>query len=66
MVDLQKLVQDLINLADLTEVQIADELGVSQPTVNRLKNGKVARPAYHVGAALIALHKEKIRRGRAA
>lgn len=71
MVDLQKLVKDLCDLADLTEMQITDELRqrgieVSQPTINRLRNGKVTRPGFHVGAALIALHKDKIKSGRAA
>lgn len=71
MVDLQKLVQDLCELAELTEMQITDELRqrgieVSQPTINRLRNGKVTRPAFHIGSALIALHKDKVKRGRAA
>lgn len=71
MVDLQKLVQDLCELADLTEMQITEELRqrgieVSQPTINRLRNGKVSRPAFHIGAALIALHKDKLKPGRAA
>lgn len=67
MVDLQKLVQELCELADLTEQQITDELRdrgieVSQPTINRLRNGKVGRPAFHIGAGLIALHKDKCKR----
>lgn len=71
MVDLQKLVQDLVDKAELTETEISDTLrarGVecSQPTINRLKNGKIGSTSFTLGTAIVALHKEKMRTGRAA
>lgn len=70
-VDLQKLVQELVDKADLTETEISETLrarGIecSQPTINRLKNGKIGRASFTLGTAIIALHKEKVRSSRAA
>lgn len=66
MTDLQKIVAELCDQADLTEVEIATklaELGIktSQPTINRIKNGTVTRTSFEVGSALVQLHKKHVR-----
>jgi len=57
-----KLIQDIID-SGLSEAQIASEVGVEQPTINRLKNGEHKSTSYETGAALTRLHK-KIKRKR--
>jgi len=48
-----------------TEAAIAEAIGVSQPTVHRVKNGII--PAWDTGSALVELAKnEKAKRRRAA
>lgn len=51
---LQNLVQTLID-SGLSEAEIARRIGVSQPTVNRIKGG--TDPAYTTGKRLEALHR---------
>lgn len=64
MVDLQKLVRELVDDAELSETEIAaklTELGtpVSQPTVNRIKHG--AATSFDVGSALVLLHRQHVK-----
>jgi transcriptional regulator with XRE-family HTH domain len=40
-----------------TEAAIADAVGVTQPTINRIKGGAV--PAYDTGLAIVNLAKSK-------
>lgn len=40
-----------------TEAAIAEAIGVTQPTVNRIKTG--SKPSWEVGAAVIALAKSR-------
>lgn len=58
-----KLIEDLIQ-AGLTEQQIGERIGRSQPSVNRMRNGK-QRPDYEAGARLVDLHRD-LCEGRAA
>lgn len=51
--NLQELVQNLIDNG-LSETEIAKRIGVSQPTVNRIKSG--SDPAYTTGKRLEELH----------
>jgi hypothetical protein len=67
MADLQKIVTDLCEHANLTEIEITEklaELGVktSQPTINRLRNGAVQRASFDVGTALVKLHEKLVPR----
>ena len=41
----------------MTEKQIGDRVGCSQPSVNRIRNGKQS-PGYEVGTKLVALRDE--------
>lgn len=45
--------------AGLTESQIADDVGSSQPTINRIKGGQVC--TYDLGIALIAKARKVMR-----
>ena len=59
--NLQEVLQTLI-ASGLSETEIAQRIGVSQPTVNRIKNG--ADPAYRTGKKLEQLHRAVGRRRR--
>jgi transcriptional regulator with XRE-family HTH domain len=41
-----------------TQSRIADRVGVSQPTISELANGKSKSTSYEIGNKLTALHKE--------
>lgn len=59
--DISKAIRDLIDRG-YTETRIAEEISVelgepvSQSQINRIKLGRVAKPSYSVGTALVALH----------
>lgn len=57
--NLQEVLQTLIE-SGLSETEIARRIGVSQPTVNRIKNG--ADPAYRTGKQLERLYRAVRRR----
>ena len=46
-------IEALLGLPEWTEVRIAEAVGTTQPTINRIKRG--ASPAYQTGAAIVAL-----------
>lgn len=46
-------IEALLLRPEWTESRIAEAVGTTQPTVNRIKKG--ASPAYQTGAALVAL-----------
>ena len=52
-----KIISDLI-AANYTEQSIADKVGVSQPTIHRLKAGSRGSPRHEVGELLLKLHKK--------
>lgn len=39
-----------------SETKIAQEVGTTQPTINRIKKGKTRSPSYEVGAGILSLH----------
>lgn len=51
-----EIIEDLI-ARGMTEKQIGDRIGCSQPSVNRIRNGKQS-PGYEVGAKLVELRDE--------
>lgn len=57
-----KMIEDLIE-EGLTEQQIGQRVGASQPTINRIKRTN-QNPKYDLGAAIVALHKQVVE-GRA-
>lgn len=40
----------------LTQVEIAEKCGCSQPTISDIKNGKIKTPGFPVGQAIVELH----------
>lgn len=57
----QKIIRDLTDFG-LTQADIAEKIGVSQPTVSDLKNGNIKEPLHSKGVALVGLHKRMSRR----
>ena len=54
-----------ITRAGYTQAEIADFVGISQPSVCDIANGKTKRPAWEIGDGLIRLHRKAARRMRA-
>lgn len=55
----QKIVEEIC-ASGLTEQQIAEKTGVSQPTINRLRRGQTSDPKSSVADALRDLHRERL------
>lgn len=53
-----KMIEDLIG-EGLTEQEIGQRVGASQPTINRIKRTN-QNPKYDLGAAIVALHKQVV------
>jgi len=56
----QKIIKE-ISATGMTQAQIGEKIGLTQPTVNQLSTGFTLKMYYEEGAALMELHK-KIRR----
>lgn len=41
---------------DLSEGQLAKKVGVSQPTIHRIKTGEIKQPTFQVGSQLVSLY----------
>jgi DNA-binding XRE family transcriptional regulator len=54
-----KIVQEIIK-SGLTEMEIAKKVNSTQPTINRIRNGKT-KPMGELGIALVALRKTRER-----
>jgi hypothetical protein len=54
-----QLIADLM-AAKVTQVTLAERLGISQGHVSDLRVGRIAQPSYELGAALLSLHSEVI------
>lgn len=52
--DWKKLISDL-QAAGVTQVQMAAKCGCAQTTISDLLNGRIERPRYEIGAALVNL-----------
>ena len=46
----------------MTETEIADAVGTTQATINRIKLGVINEPKYSVGVKLVELHRRVSRR----
>lgn len=57
----KEIISELV-AAGLSEQQIADQVGVSQPTINRIKLGRRNRVEHETGEALRKLHKKTVHR----
>lgn len=65
MANFPELVQELVN-SGLSEAKIADAVGFSQPTINRVKLGKQKNIGFALGQSLIELQKKNRRKSKAA
>lgn len=61
--DWKQLIADIV-ATGITQPQIAKQCGCSQATVSELATGVTTQPRYPLGAALVALHKRKVRRSK--
>lgn len=52
-----KIIEDLVG-SGMTEQEIGMQIGRSQPSVNRIRNGK-QKPDYDAGCKLVELHGKK-------
>ena len=51
----QKLIDDLVK-SGLTQSQIGEKCGVTQPAIQLIYSGKTNEPRYSLGERLLALH----------
>jgi transcriptional regulator with XRE-family HTH domain len=56
-----KIISEIVD-AGITQAQIAERCGISQPYVSDLMAGKSANPGYALGVALEELHKKRHRK----
>ena len=61
MINFQQIIQDLRE-AGITQQQIAQEVGLSQPRVAHRSARETSEPAYSAGVALVELHKKMTRK----
>lgn len=52
-----KIIKEVLAGHQMSESDLARELGISQPSVHRLKTGETKEPSYRIGAKLVDLHK---------
>ncbi len=51
-----KIIQDLID-SGMSELEIANSIGITQPSLNALKSGKSKSTRYEIGDKLVSLWK---------
>lgn len=49
----------VLDAYSLSEAQLAKQLGVSQPTIHRIKKGEVKDPGYSLGKGLVELYRSR-------
>lgn len=55
-----ELVKEILERGGLTEGALAKRVHASQPTINRIKNGKSKNIKHALGESLRALHRELV------
>lgn len=66
-VDFAQITTEVLEAYDYSEAYLANLLGISQATVNRLKTGKHKEPgSYMVSSKLLELHRDRPHGGEAA
>lgn len=55
-VDFANMVAEILSAYGYKEAQLAKVLGVSQPTVHRLKTGEIKDPGFGLGRRIVELH----------
>jgi len=59
---LKTTIEELIS-SGLTEQAIADAVGSTQPTINRIRTGETEDPKHSLGRSLERLHQDRLQRG---
>ena len=59
LMNLQKLLSELIEYESMTEKEAAELIGTTQATVNRIKNGHVD-PSFSIGMKICQLHNQHV------
>lgn len=57
--DFSEVVAALLGSYEYSEADLAREIGVSQPTIHRIKTGEVKSPGFTTGAKLMALYESR-------
>lgn len=55
-------VTELLEWSGMSETDLANVVGTTQPTINRIKRGRTKTPVYDIAVALERLHKSASRR----
>lgn len=59
--DFSKLTSEILDAYGYTEARLGEVLGISQPTVWRIKVGLTSDPGFGVGTRIVAVHKKRPR-----
>jgi predicted XRE-type DNA-binding protein len=57
---LVQIIEELV-ASGLSEGKIAGIVGASQPTINRIRNGKIKDAKHRLGSALVQLHAARVK-----
>lgn len=63
--DWKKLIAELAETG-MTQTEIASQVGCAQSSLNDLAKGRTVEPIYRIGERLVALHKLRCTKARAA
>lgn len=63
--DFKSLIEELV-ATGMTQVEIANECGCSQPAISDLLRGESTQPRYAVGKALVDLHAQRMKQAQPA
>ncbi len=55
----QKVVTEILQKQGMTEKQLAERVGCTQPAINRIKRGQ-RTPRYNIGTKLMALYESRV------
>lgn len=59
---LQAKIEQLVRVHKMTQQQIADECGTTQPTISGIQRGERLRTSYEIGVAIDKLYASKNRK----
>ena len=58
--DFSKIIKELIAIG-MTNMELADEVGIPQASISHLRTGFVKEPRYSVGEKLMSIHAREMR-----
>lgn len=54
--DFAQMTAEILSAYDLSEADLAEKLGVSQPTVHRIKTGESKNPGFSTGRQIVEMY----------